>query len=150
VSNGRGGIRRKQRTVPIDDDTGTAAAGSTPAASSGRKTIVAQWKLASTSPPLTLNVSAGDEGALSGTFTTALGSYPVAGSWAASGSLPGRNASAFSFSGAAGGSATTFIAAVGIMIGPGPSPTRIDLHVSESASTDGSLTESTATLLPTG
>ena len=67
---------------------------------------MAQWKLASTSPPLTLNVSAGDEGALSGTFATALGSYSVSGSWAASGSLPGRNASAFSFSGAAGGSAT--------------------------------------------
>jgi hypothetical protein len=113
-------------------------------------TIVAQWKLASASPPLTLNVSAGDGGALSGTFTTALGSYPVSGSWAASGSLPGRNASAFSFSGAAGGSATTFIAVVGIMIGPGPSPTQINLRVSESASTDGSLTESTATLLPTG
>jgi hypothetical protein len=111
---------------------------------------VAQWILASANPPLTLNVSAGDEGALSGTFVTALGSYPVSGSWAASGSLPGRNASAFSFSGAAGGSATTFIAVVGIMIGPGPSPTQINLRVSESASTDGSLTESTASLLPTG
>ena len=104
-------------------------------------------------PPAYLNFRARAEahrGPLSGTFVTALGSYPVSGSWAASGSLPGRNASAFSFSGAAGGSATTFIAVVGIMIGPGPSPTQINLRVSESASTDGSLTESTATLLPTG
>jgi hypothetical protein len=111
---------------------------------------MAQWILASASPPLKLDVSAGDEGPLSGTFTTALGTYPVSGSWAASGSLPGRNASAFSFSGAAGSPAPTFVAAVGIMIGPGPSPTQINLRMSESASTNGSLTESEATLLPGG
>ncbi|MGA2522437.1 MAG: hypothetical protein ABSG81_16645 [Acidimicrobiales bacterium] len=114
---------------------------------------MAQWKLASASPPFTLDVSAGDNGPLSGTFTTALGTYPVSGSWAASFSIPGRNASAFSFSGAvspAGSAATTFIAAVGIMIGPGPSPTQINLRVSESSSGDGSLTESAATLLPAG
>ena len=75
---------------------------------------------------------------------------PVSGSWAASGSLPGRNASAFSFSGAVGDPAPTFVAAVGIMIGPGPSPTQINLRMSESASTNGSLTKSTATLLPGG
>jgi len=111
---------------------------------------MAQWKLASANPLLTLDVSAGDDGALSGTFATALGTYPVSGSWAASGSLPGRNASAFSFSGAVGDPAPTFVAAVGIMIGPGPSPTQINLRMSESASTNGSLTKSTATLLPGG
>ncbi len=110
---------------------------------------MAQWKLASASPPFTLDVSADGNGGLNGTFVTALGSYPVSGSWAASGSIPGRNASAFSFSGTAG-NPNTFIAAVGIMTGPGGSPVRIDLRVSESSSGDGSLTESAATLLPAG
>ena len=111
---------------------------------------MAQWKLASASPPLTLDVNAGDEGPLNGTFTTALGTYPVSGSWAASDSLPGRNASAFSFSGAVGDPAPTFVAAVGIMIGPGPSPLQINLRMSESSSANGGLTESEATLLPGG
>lgn len=111
---------------------------------------MAQWKLASANPPFTLDVSAGDGGAVSGTFTTALGSYPVSGSWAASDSLPGRNASAFSFSGTAGGPANTFVAVVGIMTGPGASPTQVNLRVSESSSADGSLTDSAATLLPAG
>jgi hypothetical protein len=111
---------------------------------------VAQWKLASANPPLTLDVSADDNGGVNGTFVTALGSYAVSGSWAASGSLPGRNASAFSFSGTANGPVNTFVAAVGIMIGPGPSPAQINLRVSESSAGNGSLTESTATLLPGG
>jgi hypothetical protein len=109
---------------------------------------MAQWKLASANPPLTLDVSADGNGGLSGTFVTALGNYPVSGSWAAAGSIPGRNASAFSFSGTAGGPVNTFIAVVGIMIGPGDSPVQINLSVSESSSGNGSLTEATATLLP--
>lgn len=111
---------------------------------------MAQWNLASASQPFTLDVSVDSNGGLNGTFVTALASYPVSGSWAAAGSVPGRNASAFSFSGTSGGPVNTFIAAVGVMIGPGGGPVQINLSVSESSSGDGSLTESTATLLPAG
>jgi hypothetical protein len=107
-----------------------------------------QWKLASASPPVTLNVSAGDTGAVSGTLTSGPATYTVSGHWAASGSVPGRNASAFSVSGQSSAAAPVFVAAAGIMVGPGGSPRSVSIQLSESSSADGTVKETAAALTP--
>jgi hypothetical protein len=107
-----------------------------------------QWKLASATLPITLNVNADDHGPMSGTLTHGTTTYTVAGSWAASGSVPGRTASAFGVSGSSAAPAPAFVAATGIMTGPGTAPTRILLELAESSSADGSLSEIEAVLTP--
>ena len=108
-----------------------------------------QWKLASTNPPMQLNVNATDQGPITGTLTHGTTTYTVTGNWAASGSVPGRTASAFGISGNSADPAPAFVAATGIMTGPGNAPTRINLQVAESSSTNGSLNETSAVLTPT-
>jgi phosphatidylserine/phosphatidylglycerophosphate/cardiolipin synthase-like enzyme len=112
---------------------------------------MAHWTLLCADPPVRLDVDAGDNGPVQGTLTVGTATYPVSGSWAASGSVPGRNASAFSVSGAvspAGSAAATFVAAAGIMDGPGPSPVQIALRVFVSSSGNGTMTSYDVVLLP--
>src|ERR1700736_3944342 len=109
---------------------------------------MAHWTLVSEDPPARLDVDAGDGGAVAGTLNVGETTFPVSGIWAASGSIPGRNASAFSFSGAIGDTATTFVAAAGIMTGPGPSPTQVAMRAFVSSSWDGTLTSYDLVLLP--
>jgi hypothetical protein len=75
-------------------------------------------------------------GQMSGTLQFEGGSYAVNGNWAASGSVPGRNFSAFALWGSNNQGATVYIAAAGTMTGPGTAPQRIDLNLIRSSTAD--------------
>lgn len=62
--------------------------------------------------------------------------YAIAGNGAASGSVPGRNYSAFALWGRNQQGATVYIAAAGTMAGPGGSPQSIDLHLIRASTAD--------------
>ena len=109
---------------------------------------MARWQLSSVNPALTLFVDAGDRGSMQGFLTVGTVTYPVAGTWAASGSVPGRTASAFSVHGSSNAPAPSFVAATGIMTGPGVSPKSLALQAVVSSSADGSLTTYKAVLVP--
>ncbi len=68
-------------------------------------------------------------GAVTGTLFLLGVPFSVTGNWAASGSVPGRNHSAFAVWGYNDGGATEYIAAAGIMIGTGDAPTSIDMNL---------------------
>lgn len=109
---------------------------------------MASWKLASHDRILTLELEtagSGDE-ILHGTLTYQGMTYGVSGTWAASNSV--IKYSAFSVAGNDGLSAPTWIAAAGIMTGPGTAPERIDIHLSLSSTSNGSLVQYDGVLLP--
>jgi hypothetical protein len=68
-------------------------------------------------------------GQVGGTLTFFGHSYQVYGNWAAAGSIPGRNFSAFALWGTDNQGATQYIAATGTMAGPGPSPQAVQLNL---------------------
>jgi hypothetical protein len=68
-------------------------------------------------------------GAMSGTVQFEGGTFRISGNWAASGSVPGRNYSAFALWGSNQQGATQYIAATGTMVGPGPSPQAVQLNL---------------------
>lgn len=109
------------------------------------------WKLASRDNALTLDLDVSDSGVLNGTLTYEGTRYPVTGAWAASDSVLGRNASAFSLSGRTQGlpDVPNFIAASGIMTGPSTNPIKIDLQVDTSSSSDGTFHLYKGVLFPT-
>lgn len=112
---------------------------------------MSSWKLVSTDHTLALNLDANDEnGALNGSLIYEGTRYPVTGAWAASGSIGGRNASAFARSGRTQTmpDVPSFLAAAGIMTGPGASPTRVDIQVDSSSSADGGFRHYQGVLLP--
>jgi hypothetical protein len=107
---------------------------------------MAQWKMHRTQRDriLTVDLNVDSKGGLSGTMTydpldvpNFPSSYAVTGSWAASGSLPGRNYSAFSFAGRSADPDPNFIAVTGIMTGAGASPLSIDLYLVWTSSESG-------------
>ncbi len=55
--------------------------------------------------------------------------FAVHGSWAAAGSVPGRNVSAFALWGADTAAATDFVAATGTLQGPGSKPTSMAINL---------------------
>lgn len=89
-----------------------------------------------------LKVDADGDGNMKGTIEfQILGiTYSVNGQWAASFSVPGRNASAFVLSGNNGEPAPNFLAAAGIMEGPGNAPESITLNLIVSSSGQGDIT----------
>ncbi len=87
-------------------------------------------------------------GAMSGTLTFMDKTYEITGNWAASGSVPGRNASAFGLYGVNQDEATEYISAVGTMKGPGRAPEEVFLNLNRSASSDGEQYGWSGTLLP--
>ena len=109
------------------------------------------WRLASRDSTVSLDLDVSGNGPLKGTLIFKGKRYPVTGEWAASGSVPGRNASAFSLAGRTEGlpDVPNFLAASGIMSGPGARPTQIDLRVGVSSSSDGTLTHYSGVLFPT-
>src|SRR5258708_6960115 len=111
---------------------------------------MAHWKLASSDHTMALDLNAADNGALNGALTYAGASYNVAGGWDAAGSVPGRNYSALSLSGRTPGlpDVPNWIAAAGIMTGPGNAPSKIDIRVGVSSSADGTLTRYSGVLVP--
>jgi hypothetical protein len=108
------------------------------------------WKLASAGREVAVDLNAGDDGALMGTITYTGRVFAVAGSWAASGSIPGRNASAFSFAGRTSGvpDVPSFVSASGIMAGPGNAPQSINIQLDVTSSADGTFEQYVGVLLP--
>lgn len=76
--------------------------------------------------------------------------YNVHGSWAASGSMPGRNVSAFAIWGSDGAAATDYVAATGTMDGPGNSPQSIAINLIRVETTNGQQYGWDGDLLPIG
>lgn len=105
------------------------------------------WKLASSDHVVALELNVGDDGPLTGTLTLNGNSYGVTGEYAASG-VEGRAASPFGLSGVIGGDMPAYIAATGIMTGPGAAPTQIQIQAFTSSSADGTITEYKGILLP--
>lgn len=75
-------------------------------------------------------------GAMSGTLVLDGRTYYINGNWAASGSLPGRQYSAFALWGSDQQDATVYISAVGTMIGPGGAPESILINVNRASTGD--------------
>lgn len=87
---------------------------------------------------VTINFNNDDSnGQMQGVVTFEGAEFSIHGNWAASGSLPGRNASAFGLSGSNQVDATIYIAAVGTMQGPGGAPESITLNLNRASSGDG-------------
>jgi hypothetical protein len=68
-------------------------------------------------------------GQMSGTLVFQGDTYYINGNWAASGSVPGRNFSAFALWGTDQQGATQYVAVAGTMVGPGGAPQSIDLNL---------------------
>lgn len=103
---------------------------------------MSDWNMASVeqsngSPVVVISFQNDDSnGQMSGTLQFEGDTYYVNGNWAASGSVPGRNYSAFALWGSNQQGATVYIAAAGTMIGPGPSPESIDLNLIRASTGD--------------
>jgi hypothetical protein len=106
------------------------------------------WKLATPDKILAMSLDASDNGPMKGTLTYDGVSFPVNGGWVASGSVSGRNFSAFALYGSNQVAAPDWISAAGIMTGPGNRPTQIDIQVDISSSPSGRLSHYSAILLP--
>ena len=108
------------------------------------------WRLASSDHAAAVDLVAGDSGSLSGTLTVGDRTYPVSGGWSASGSITGRNYSAFSLSGRTQTQpdVPNWIAAAGIMTGPGAAPEKIDIQINETFSSDGTFRHYSGVLVP--
>ncbi|MBV7258037.1 hypothetical protein [Erythrobacter crassostreae] len=76
-----------------------------------------------------IGVSASGTGEMAGTLVFQQVAYEVKGEWAAAGSVPGRDYSAFYLGGGNSKSAPEFIAAAGTMKGSGSSPESITLNL---------------------
>lgn len=106
------------------------------------------WKLVSSDQRCSVAFEVTDNGALNGALIYENKSYNVGGGWDASYSLPERHFSAFAFFGRTGNSIPDFVAATGIMTGPGTAPTQIDIQVDVSSSNDGTLKHYKGVLVP--
>ncbi len=106
------------------------------------------WKLASSDKTLAMSIDASDSGPMTGTLTYQGVSFPVKGGWVASGSVAGRNFSAFALYGSNQAVAPDWISAAGIMTGPGNRPTQIEIQVEVSSSPSGKLSHYSGILLP--
>ena len=95
------------------------------------------WVLKSEGGETQMNVNAEGSGVVGGTITFHGVQYAVSGVWAAAGSVPGRNYSAFAVQGGDGQSAPEFIAAAGTMKGPGNAPDSVSINLIRTDSTDG-------------
>lgn len=75
-------------------------------------------------------------GQMLGTLQFQGDTYYVNGNWAASGSVPGRNYSAFALWGTNQQGATVYVAVAGTMTGPGDSPQSIDMNLIRASTAD--------------
>lgn len=107
------------------------------------------WNLENADGTMVLHLQEDDAtGAMQGVIAHDGTSYNVRGGWSASGSVPGRTASVFSVAGSDGAAAPTWLAASGVMTGPGSAPQRIDLRVTTASSPDGTLERYSEELTP--
>jgi hypothetical protein len=109
------------------------------------------WNLASADHALSLSlqVTGSESEVLTGTLTFQGSGYGVSGGWAASGSVIGRNFSAFALWGSSSsGDAPNLISATGTMTGSGSAPTQIDIQVDIASSSNGTLDHYRGVLVP--
>ncbi len=106
------------------------------------------WILSSLDGTVSINFNADGGGAISGTMVKNGENYAIAGGWAASGSVPGRNFSAFEVSGQDPNADSHYIAAAGNMSGPGDWPNAVQIAGAACSVTDGVVNAFTQTLLP--
>lgn len=87
------------------------------------------WNLSSIDGQIGLSVTADGNGGVNGSMSIYGLEYAVSGEWAASGSVAGRNASAFSITGShsTAPDVPNYLAAAGIMAGPGQWPTSVTI-----------------------
>ena len=109
------------------------------------------WNLASVDGTVTLSVTASGYGPVDGNMTIFGIDYGVGGEWAASGSLPGRNASAFSVAGSyqTSPSVPNYLAAAGLMQGPGAWPISVTIAGNVAPASALGMRNFNETLLPT-
>ena len=110
------------------------------------------WTFATPDRTLAVALVAGDEGSLNGTLTCAGKNYPVSGSWSAQGVTLSRNDFVFSLSGRTQTlpDVPDWIAAVGVVKSADVAPQRIELRVTVSSSTDGTIQQFSGTLFSPG
>lgn len=109
---------------------------------------MALWNLASI---LRLDVDAQDNGAVGGKFTYQGVTYPVTGEWRASGNQSGGVYSVLRVTGQTGvedPADLLYIAASGIVYGPGNAPTQIDIQGAVTSSLHGTIESFNRVLLP--
>ena len=88
-------------------------------------------------------------GSMSGTLTFMGRTFYISGNWAAAGSIPGRNFSAFALWGTDQQAATEYVAAAGTMAGPGTAPKSIQLNLIRASAGDDQQYGWSNKLLPT-
>lgn len=88
-------------------------------------------------------------GAVSGTLIFQDVEYGVSGNWGASGSIPGRDYSAFAIY-ATEPSGMYYLGMVGTIQGPGSSPTSMQVNLNRADCSDGFQLGYDAVLMPTG
>lgn len=76
-------------------------------------------------------------GEVTGTLTFQGHTFYVNGNWAAAGSVPGRQYSAFALWGSDQQGATEYVSACGTMVGPGGAPQSIQLNLIRVSTGDG-------------
>jgi hypothetical protein len=108
------------------------------------------WNLESADGNVTLSANADGNGGMSGTLIVDGTNFAINGNWAASGSLPGRNASVFFVAGEhdIGPSLPDYLGASGNMVGPGDWPQSIQIAGSTCSTNDGVVNPFDETLLP--
>lgn len=106
------------------------------------------WILSSLDGTVSINFNVDGGGGVSGSMVKSGESYAIAGRWAASFSVPGRNFSAFEVSGQAPNVDSHFIAASGNMSGPGGWPNAVQIAGAACSVTDGVVNTFNQTLLP--
>jgi hypothetical protein len=108
------------------------------------------WNLESADGNVTLSANADGNGGMSGTLIVDGTNFAINGNWAASGSLPGRNASVFFVAGEhdIGSSLPDYLGASGNMVGPGDWPQSIQIAGSTCSTNDGVVNPFDVTLLP--
>ncbi|NNC73040.1 MAG: hypothetical protein HKN78_09215 [Sphingomonadaceae bacterium] len=87
---------------------------------------------------VTIDVQTDDaDGSVRGTLVYDNVEYVIVGNWAAAGSYPVRRHSALALWGTNEEDATVYVAAIGIIDGPGNAPERIDMNLNRSSTVTG-------------
>jgi len=111
--------------------------------------IMSRWVLKSADGTTSIDFNNDDAtGSMLGTLVFEGATYHITGNWAASGSIPGRNFSAFALWGSDQNDATVYVAVAGLMTGPGGSPESVQLSLTRTSTSDGEMYGWDGQLLP--
>ncbi|MFM5895360.1 MAG: hypothetical protein ACKOQM_13130 [Novosphingobium sp.] len=106
------------------------------------------WILSSLDGTVSINFNVDGNGGVGGSMVKSGENYTIGGQWSASGSIPGRNFSAFEVSGQDPSVDSHYIAAAGNMSGPGDWPWAVQIGGAACSVTDGVVNSFIQTLLP--